>query len=100
MSPMTPYQRFRHGTIEESLAVRKDKATGELYSRLPDIQRTFPGALQFKVNGVVLNFLEDDNEQEYDPQRIAHYPDDIIDIVTATRGHAPLSLPVVGIPFP
>lgn len=62
--PMTiPYQRFRHGDIIESLAVRKDKITGEHYSRVIDIQETFSGAVRFKVNGIVLNFLEDENEQ-------------------------------------
>ncbi|KAF9136965.1 hypothetical protein BGX30_010686 [Mortierella sp. GBA39] len=90
---MTPCQRFRQGEREESLAVRKDKSTGEPYSRITDIHRTFPDALQFKVNGVVLNFLEDDDEQEYEPKRIAHYPDDIIEIVVASLVPASLSSP-------
>ncbi|OAQ36842.1 hypothetical protein K457DRAFT_12497 [Linnemannia elongata AG-77] len=78
---MTPYQCFRQGDKVDLLAVRKDKNTGELYSRLTDIQGTFPGAQWFKVNGVTLYFLEDDNEQLYEPKRIAHYPDDTIDII-------------------
>ncbi|KAG0253101.1 hypothetical protein BGZ95_006409, partial [Linnemannia exigua] len=76
----TPHQRFRQGDAEELLAVRKDKTTGELYSLVIDIQETFPDALRFKVNGVVLNFLVDENEQRYEPKRIAHFPDDVIDI--------------------
>ncbi|KAF9134669.1 hypothetical protein BGW39_006258 [Mortierella sp. 14UC] len=88
---MTPHQQFRHGDIVESLAVRKDKITGQFYSRLVDIQETFPDALRFKVNGVVLNFLEDENEQRYEPKRIAHHPEDIIDIVTTTTTNVPLS---------
>src|SRR5690349_2818319 len=41
--PMTiSHQRFRHGDIIESLAVRKDRITGEHYSRVIDIQETFP----------------------------------------------------------
>lgn len=60
---MTPYQRFRQGDKVDLLAVRIDKNTGELYSRLTDIRDTFPDAQRFKVNGVTLNFLEDDNEQ-------------------------------------
>ncbi|KAG0376246.1 hypothetical protein BGX24_008041 [Mortierella sp. AD032] len=80
----TPYQRFRQGDRLELLAVRKDKTTGELYSRITDIQRSFPTASLFKINdGVILNFLEDEDEQLYEPNRIAHYPDIIIDIVTA-----------------
>ncbi|KAG0080399.1 hypothetical protein BGZ90_012478 [Linnemannia elongata] len=60
---MTPHQRFRQGDKVDLLAVRKDKNTGELYSRLTDIQNTSPSAQRFKVNGITLNFLEDDNEQ-------------------------------------
>ncbi|KAF9339535.1 hypothetical protein BGZ91_005619 [Linnemannia elongata] len=78
---MTPHQRFRQGDKVDLLAVRKDKNTGELYSRLTDIQNTSPSAQRFKVNGITLNFLEDDNEQLYEPKRIAHYPEDTIDII-------------------
>jgi hypothetical protein len=60
---MTLHQRFRHGDIVETLAFRRDKATGELYSRVIDILETFPHAQRFKVKGVVINFLEDENEQ-------------------------------------
>lgn len=81
---MNPHQRFRQGARVELLAVRRDKITGELYSRITDIQRSFPDASLFKVNGVVLNFLEDENEQLYEPNRIAHYPDDVVDIVAAS----------------
>ncbi|KAF9906066.1 hypothetical protein EC991_001074 [Linnemannia zychae] len=77
-----PHQRFRQGHRAELLAVRKDKTTGELYSRVTDIQRSFPGVSLFKVNGVIINFLEDEDEQMYEPHRIAHYPDDVVDIVT------------------
>ncbi|KAF9122815.1 hypothetical protein BGW39_009477 [Mortierella sp. 14UC] len=80
----TPHQRFRQGNRVELLAVRKDKTTGELHSRITDIQRSFPDASLFKVNGVIINFLEGEDEQLYEPYRIAHYPDDIIDIVTAS----------------
>jgi hypothetical protein len=61
---MTLCQRFRQGDKVEFLAVRQDKTTGCLYSRVADIQRVFPGASLFKVNGVVLFYLEDENEQE------------------------------------
>ncbi|KAF9087511.1 hypothetical protein BGX29_000797, partial [Mortierella sp. GBA35] len=65
---MTPHQRFRHGSIIKSLAVRKDKTTDDLYS--------------------------DKKGQEYNPKRIAHYPEDTIDIVNASPAHiAPVSFP-------
>jgi hypothetical protein len=61
---MTPSQRFRQGDREKALAVRKDKVTGDFYSRITDIQRIFPNASEFEVKGVILNFLEDEHEQE------------------------------------
>ncbi|KAF9335806.1 hypothetical protein BGZ91_010348 [Linnemannia elongata] len=85
----TPHQRFRHGDIIELLAMRKDRITGEHYSQVIDIQETFTDAVRFKVNGVVLNFLEDDNGQRYEPRRIAHHPNDVIDVVVATSASAP-----------
>lgn len=61
MSPKQ-FQRFRQGREVEFLAVHKNKATGELYSSLDDIKHTYPDALRFKVDGVVLNFMRDANE--------------------------------------
>lgn len=61
---MTPHQLFQHGDRIELLPPRKDKATGELYIREKDVQRVFPGATLFKVNGAVLYYLEDENEKE------------------------------------
>lgn len=57
-------QRFRQGNKVELLAVRKDKTTGVLYIRKKDVQRVFPGTCLFKVDGVVLYYLEDENEKE------------------------------------
>ncbi|KAG9072955.1 hypothetical protein KI688_000736 [Linnemannia hyalina] len=47
----------------ETLTVRKNKNTGELYSLLIDIQVTFPDAQRFRAKGTVINFLMDENEQ-------------------------------------
>ncbi|KAF9293294.1 hypothetical protein BGZ88_005547 [Linnemannia elongata] len=85
---MTLHQRFRHGDRIELLPVRKDKTTGEFYIREKDVQRVFLGATLFKVDGVVLYYLEDGNEQEYEPKRIAYYPDNTIDVVMADHTHA------------
>ncbi|KAK3845765.1 MAG: hypothetical protein J3R72DRAFT_21440 [Linnemannia gamsii] len=95
---MTLHQRFRLGNEEvEYLAVRQDD-NGPPYSRLDDIQETFSGASRFKVNGITLNFLTDRNGNRYEPRRLAHYPDNIIDVVCATpiytpSANAPVSLP-------
>ncbi|KAH7038639.1 hypothetical protein BKA57DRAFT_473797 [Linnemannia elongata] len=83
MSPKH-FQRFRHGGKVEFLVVHKNKATGELYSCLDDIKHTYPDALRFKVDGVVLNFMRDANEHMYEPKRIAYYLDDIIDVICTT----------------
>ncbi|KAF9273124.1 hypothetical protein BGZ88_004047, partial [Linnemannia elongata] len=60
---MVLYQRFQHGERIEFLTPRKDKITGVLYVREKDAQRVFPGATLFKVNGIVLYYLEDENEE-------------------------------------
>ncbi|KAF9278163.1 hypothetical protein BGZ88_000762 [Linnemannia elongata] len=92
MSPKQ-FQRFRQGREVEFLAVHKNKATGELYSSLDDIKHTYPDALRFKVDGVVLNFMRDANEHMYEPKRIAHHPDDIIDVICTTSMPVPITPP-------
>ncbi|KAF9536968.1 hypothetical protein EC957_009142, partial [Mortierella hygrophila] len=87
---MTPHQRFRQGDAVVSIAVRIDKTTGEPYSRITDIQKFFPNASLFNVNGVFLNYLEDEYEQVYEPARITHYPNQTIDIV----GNEPVPIPI------
>lgn len=62
MSPKH-FQRFRHEREVEFLSVQEDKATGKLYSCLDDIKQSYPYALRFKVDGVVLNFMRDTNEK-------------------------------------
>ncbi|KAG0297448.1 hypothetical protein BGZ96_006404 [Linnemannia gamsii] len=86
-------QRFRYEQTVELLAVHKNKDTGEFYSCLDDIKTTFPDALRFRVDGVVLNFMRDGNEHMYTPRRIAHYPDDIIDVVCTTSTTSPFPPP-------
>lgn len=61
---MHAHQRFRHGNLVESLALRTD-TNGVLYSQLSDIQDFFPGAARFKIGNVNLLFLEDDSGQRY-----------------------------------
>ncbi|KAG0063013.1 hypothetical protein BGZ89_010222 [Linnemannia elongata] len=89
---MHAHQRFRHGDLVESLALRTD-TNGVLYSQLSDIQDFFPGAARFKIGNVNLLFLEDDSGQRHEPRRIAHYPDFTIDVVLASQVESPLSPP-------
>ncbi|KAF9279988.1 hypothetical protein BGZ88_012436 [Linnemannia elongata] len=91
---MTPHQRFRQGDKAVSIAVRIDKTTGEYYSRITDIQTFFPDASLFNLDGVFLNYLEDEYDQVYDPARIAHYPNDIIDVIVTDPVQIPISPPV------
>ncbi|KAG0270735.1 hypothetical protein BGZ95_001589 [Linnemannia exigua] len=100
---MTPHQRFRLGDEIEHLAVCQDD-DGPPFSQLTDVQETFPNAVRFKLNGVTLNFLEDENRKKYEPKRIAHYPNDIIEVVCAAPsqvsfGYTSLA-PSVGVGFP
>ncbi|KAG0044675.1 hypothetical protein BGZ89_005965, partial [Linnemannia elongata] len=92
MSPKH-FQRFRHENVVEFLAVHKDKATGKLYTSLDDIKLTYPDALQFKVDGVELNFMRDANEHMYEAKWIAHHPDDIIDVICMNSVSVPLTPP-------
>ncbi|KAF9097524.1 hypothetical protein BGX23_008602 [Mortierella sp. AD031] len=89
---MEPYQQFRLGSRIELLAVRRDAKRDYHYNRLSDIQHYFPSAWGFKVNGINILFLEDENEESFEPKRIAHYPDTIIDIVTLNQDESPPSL--------
>jgi hypothetical protein len=57
---MRPHQKFRLGFQVESIAVRQG-ANGKYYSELTDIQDTFPNASRFKVDGVTLIYLQDEN---------------------------------------
>ena len=57
---MTLHQRFRLGDVIECLAVCQDK-DGPPYSRLDDVQETFPSAIRFKLGKITINFLTDDN---------------------------------------
>ncbi|KAF9545709.1 hypothetical protein EC957_010572 [Mortierella hygrophila] len=58
-----------------------------LYIREKDVQKVFPGATLFKVNGFIIYNLEDDNEKEYEPKRIGYYPDDVIKVVIPVLTH-------------
>lgn len=63
---MSLFQRFRLSNSNneiESLALRKDANNGTLYSQMSDIILIFPGAVRFKVNGVNILFLEDENRR-------------------------------------
>lgn len=61
---MTLHQHFRHGDRIELVPARKDKTTGECYTREKDVQRVFLDATLFKVKGAVLYYIEDENEEE------------------------------------
>ncbi|KAF9117947.1 hypothetical protein BGW39_001636, partial [Mortierella sp. 14UC] len=60
---------------------------------LDDVKATFPDALRFKLNGLVLNFMRDASGQLYEPKRIAHFPEEIIDIVCTASVQDPLTPP-------
>ncbi|KAF8925483.1 hypothetical protein BGZ58_000768 [Dissophora ornata] len=82
-------QRFRFGKEIEVIAVRQD-ATGKYYSQMDDILDLFPDAMRFRVNDISILFLQDESGKRYEPKRIGHYPDDIVEVVAAP-GKMPLT---------
>ncbi|KAF9563264.1 hypothetical protein EC968_004961 [Mortierella alpina] len=74
-------QRFRWRNIVEVIEVHRD-ASGQHYSHIEDVQDLFEGACRFKINGISILFLRDETGKRYEPLRIGHYPDDIIDVMT------------------
>ncbi|KAG0270940.1 hypothetical protein BGZ95_001341 [Linnemannia exigua] len=82
-----PKQKFRYQGNIKSQHVHYDETWKYYYSCLDDLQENFPGAAQFHVQGAIIVFLKDENNKNkrHDPHRIAHFPDDIIEIVTTTR---------------
>ncbi|KAF9080656.1 hypothetical protein BGX23_001840 [Mortierella sp. AD031] len=88
------FQIFRLGTEIQHLAVRWDSARQYHYSRLKDVQEVFPDAVRFKRRGVVMLFLEDENEEFIEPRRIRHCPGDTIEVVTNTASnYTPITPP-------
>ncbi|KAG0251838.1 hypothetical protein BGZ95_006805, partial [Linnemannia exigua] len=77
---MTLHQRFRLGDIVEDIGVRQDEDDGTAYSRLDDVQDTFSRAIR------------------YEPKRLAHHPDRIIDVVCAAPAPASFLYTAVGVP--
>ncbi|KAG0061134.1 hypothetical protein BGZ89_011726 [Linnemannia elongata] len=79
---MDEYQTFQCGSNLQPLAVRWDTARQYHYSRLKDVQEVFPNAVRFKRRGIIILYMEDENEETIEPRRIMHYPGDIIEVVT------------------
>ncbi|KAI1316794.1 hypothetical protein EDD11_009460 [Mortierella claussenii] len=73
-------QRFQFGHEVETMAVRHDVHGQYYYSQLDDIQDLFPEAMRFKVNGTYILFLHDPSGKRYEPNRIAHYPNDTVQV--------------------
>ncbi|KAF9545710.1 hypothetical protein EC957_010573 [Mortierella hygrophila] len=91
---MDEYQNFQCGSNIQSLAVRWDTTRQYHYSRLKDVQEVFPNAVRFKRRGIIIFYMEDENDEYIEPRRIKHYPGDIIEVVTdAGSDYTPLSPP-------
>ncbi|KAK3845695.1 MAG: hypothetical protein J3R72DRAFT_435449 [Linnemannia gamsii] len=86
-----PEQQFKYQGNIVSQYVHYDKAWRYHYSCLRDLQDNFSGATQFRVRGVIIIYLKDENNNRnrHSPPRIAHYPDDIIEIFTVTPSPNP-----------
>ncbi|KAF9155224.1 hypothetical protein BG015_010620 [Linnemannia schmuckeri] len=85
-------QQFRSGERVVSVHVHRGP-NGHYYSAMDDIIERFPDATGFKVGGHEVVFLRDDNGDRYSPNRIAHFPDQFVDVVTDDDPYFPLSPP-------
>ncbi|KAF9900743.1 hypothetical protein EC991_006935 [Linnemannia zychae] len=74
------YQTFQYGTSKHTFPVLKDHNRGEYYICLTDIQKVFPTAYQFRAGGTILLFMEDDDENWFEPKRIEYWPKMTIEI--------------------
>ncbi|KAF9149340.1 hypothetical protein BG015_008869 [Linnemannia schmuckeri] len=79
---MDEYQTFQCGSSIQRLAVRWDTTRQYHYSRLKDVQEVFPHAVRFRRRGIIIFYIEDENEEYIEPRRIMHYPGDVIEVVT------------------
>ncbi|KAF9897483.1 hypothetical protein BX616_005519, partial [Lobosporangium transversale] len=81
------YQQFRLADTIEGVRVRTTTSAnndnGSLYYvSLQDIRVVFPDALQFKLDGIPIPFLEDPDGNRIEPARIAYHPYKILDVIT------------------
>ncbi|KAG0377502.1 hypothetical protein BGX24_005973 [Mortierella sp. AD032] len=90
---MEPHQRFLYSGKEHAIQVRKDSVRGYYYSRLNDIQSILQGASHFKVDGTVIPFLENEQGNQIEAKRIAHYPDRVVEVITGTQEPTPAASP-------
>ncbi|KAF8942521.1 hypothetical protein BGZ47_006409 [Haplosporangium gracile] len=85
-------QQFRSGERVISVHVHRGP-NGHYYSVMDDIIDRFPDAIGFKVGRHEVVFLRDENGSRYSPNRIAHFPDQFVDVITDDGPYFPLSTP-------
>ncbi|KAF9172254.1 hypothetical protein BGX21_004039 [Mortierella sp. AD011] len=75
-------QRFRleNETLDLEVVQGPD---GKFFCPWQNIQDTFPGATVFEVKKIRVFPMTDENGNRYEPKRIRHYPDDIIEVITS-----------------
>ncbi|KAG0293779.1 hypothetical protein BGZ96_002297 [Linnemannia gamsii] len=60
---------------------------------MDDIMGLFPEAARFTVSGTEVVYLKDDNGVRYSPNRIAHFPGELVDVFTKVDHYSSLSPP-------
>ncbi|KAF9205874.1 hypothetical protein BGZ49_003391 [Haplosporangium sp. Z 27] len=94
------FQCFRHGNTIEKVCVRitqvstNNNGTSSYYVILDDVRDVFPQAIRFKLNENPIPFLLGPDGRRIEPLRIAFYPDDVLEVITAlsqstTTVHSP-----------
>ncbi|KAK3845738.1 MAG: hypothetical protein J3R72DRAFT_20971 [Linnemannia gamsii] len=95
------FQAFRHGKGEIlHVAVQEDKALGYFYNQLTAIRNVFPTARCFRADGIILLFMEDDNENGFDPKRIPFRPKSIIEVAALGEEFPLMNPPQNMVEFP
>ncbi|KAF9205873.1 hypothetical protein BGZ49_003390 [Haplosporangium sp. Z 27] len=84
------FQRFRQGNALEKVCVRatrfstNNNSTPSYHVSLEDIRDVFPQAIRFELNEGPVPFLLGPDEKRIEPPCIAFYPNDVIEVITAS----------------
>ncbi|KAK3821037.1 MAG: hypothetical protein J3Q66DRAFT_425935 [Benniella sp.] len=86
---MQPKQAFRCRSSGKpaNIPTSVDPKTGELVVLWNDVQRAFKNAESIRKENDMLPFLKDENLEEITPQRIAHHPDDVLEVDIGDTSH-------------
>ncbi|GJJ70243.1 hypothetical protein EMPS_02592 [Entomortierella parvispora] len=86
---MKQTQAFRVAGTTSVENISIDSIHGQNVIFWENIEQVFPGVRVVKCGDVVINILRDPNGVRYEPHRIEHYPDEVLDLVLSTQTEHP-----------